>query len=76
MKSRTIGEAVQATFQGKTVPAEVVLVSKTGLPAALCFDAMLGGYVGCMPLIERDDALYDLFCDELVIIEDLRESKA
>jgi len=45
------GDRVTVTFMGKTIAAEVWLASPNGVSLMLGFDAMLGGYVGTMPVV-------------------------
>lgn len=42
---------VFVTYKGKTVQAEVYKRSPNGKSVILRFDAMLGGYVGMMPIM-------------------------
>jgi hypothetical protein len=47
----TTGARARVTFAGRTVEATVALASPNGRSLFLTFDAMLGGYVGGMPLL-------------------------
>lgn len=42
---------VFVTYEGKTTEAEVYMRSDNGKSVVLRFDAMLGGYVGMMPIM-------------------------
>lgn len=69
------GDRVTITFGDRTVPGEVVLVTKTGMAGALSFEAILfprqgeNGYAGMMPVMAHDDGSYtDLMYGEPVTI--------
>lgn len=53
------GDVVTATFDGRTVDALVILASANGRSLAISFDAMLGGHVGMMPVLQREDGNYE-----------------
>jgi hypothetical protein len=48
------GDAVNVTLEGRTVEGVVLLASTNGRSLMLSFDAMLGGYVGQMPVLDAD----------------------
>jgi hypothetical protein len=52
------GELVCLTCEGRSVPAEIVLISPNGKSLILVFDAMLDGHVGTMPIFLDDDGTY------------------
>ena len=49
------GSQVMITCEGRTVPGEVTLASANGKSLILSFEAILDGFVGCMPVMVRDD---------------------
>lgn len=55
MKPLQRGEFVVVTASGRTVRAMVTLASANGRSIVLMFDAMLGGFVGVMPVSLDDD---------------------
>lgn len=56
------GDWVTLEMEGRTVPAQVLLASPNEVSLMVTFDAMLGGYVGMMPLLRDGDGVYrDLF---------------
>lgn len=63
------GDRVRISFQGRAVEAVVVLASPNGRSLFLEFDALLGGYVGQMPVLWEEGAFYDLIRREPVTIE-------
>jgi hypothetical protein len=63
------GDHVGLTFESRTVKAKVVLASPNGKSLMLSFDALLGGYVGQMPVIWVDGGFRDLITSQLVTIE-------
>ena len=65
------GQAVRITYRGKTVDGWIVLASANNRSLALGFDAMLGGWVGKMPvLMDEGHFVYrDLIEGQLVGIE-------
>lgn len=44
--------------QGRTVDGVVQLASSNGKSLMLCFDAMLDGHVGMMPVLLGDDGVF------------------
>jgi hypothetical protein len=63
------GDLVQVTFDGRTVRARVALVTADGRPGAITFDAMLGGYVGMMPIVwNMDGTAVDLIEGREVVV--------
>lgn len=61
----TTGQLVQITYRGRTVDGAVALASSNGKSLMLTFDAMLGGFVGAMPVL----------MDEQGVFRDLLEGK-
>lgn len=57
------GARVRVTFGGRSAPATVLLASKNGRSLVLEFEAILGGYVGLLPLLWRDGAFHELIDD-------------
>lgn len=48
------GSNVTVTYRGRVVKGTVVLGTSNGRSLMLSFDAMLGGYVGMMPVLWDD----------------------
>lgn len=46
------GDRVSVTMEGRTVDAVVILASPNGRSLILQFEAILGGYVGMMPVLD------------------------
>lgn len=65
------GEMVRVTYLGRTVEAEIILASSNGRSLMLQFDAILGNYVGMMPVLEVDGLYHDLLTSNEVSIEKL-----
>jgi hypothetical protein len=65
------GDRVVVTFANQTSAAVVVLASANGRSLMLAFDAMLGGYVGMMPILWRENRhqFADLIQDRKVEIQ-------
>jgi hypothetical protein len=65
------GQAVKIRYQGKTVSGVVLLASPNGFALVLEFEAILGGYVGTMPVLwdERAGAFLDLITRGSVRVE-------
>lgn len=59
------GEECRITYGGRNEPAKVLLGSPNGKSLMLSFDAMLGGYVGMMPVTWHDEPgeFRDLICN-------------
>jgi len=57
------GETVRLTFAGRTVDAFVALASPNGRSLFLMFDAVVGGYVGGLPLLWDGAAFREPFPD-------------
>jgi hypothetical protein len=68
------GEHVRITYGGRTVDGVVLLASPNGRSLMLGFDAMLGGYLGQMPVLFDRGAFYDLIAVSRVDLE--REPRA
>ena len=63
------GDAVSITYDGRTVPGTIKLASPNGRSLMLEFDAMLGGFVGMMPVLADDDGAYrDLVLGRPVVV--------
>jgi hypothetical protein len=64
------GDRVWVTFAGRTTVADVVLASDNGRSAMLRVDAMLGGYVGLVPILWAPDAgiFVDLIGQDEVVV--------
>jgi hypothetical protein len=52
------GDPVVIGYGRKTVPGRVLIVSPNGKSLMLSFDAMLGGHIGMMPVLQNDDGSY------------------
>lgn len=52
------GKRVRVTYQNRTIEAEVILGSDNRRSLMLRFDAMLGGFVGMMPVLQHEDGTY------------------
>ena len=65
------GDRVMIRFEGQSVQGKVELASGNGASLMLAFEAVLGGYVGMMPVIrEGDGPLYlDLIHGKPVTVE-------
>lgn len=67
-------DPVVVTFEGRTVTAAVVAKGKDGTALALAFEAILGGYVGWMPVLWDPATGYtDLLGGRLVAITRLAD---
>jgi hypothetical protein len=62
------GDLVTITFEDRTVPGEVKFASKNGVSLMLSFEAILGGYVGMMPVLWQHSEFRDLLKGERVTI--------
>jgi hypothetical protein len=72
MKSPKIwktGDSLMVSFKGRRVLGQVKLASENGRSLMLEFDAMLGGYVGMMPVLEEDGVFRDLITKSVVTLE-------
>lgn len=54
----TTGERVTITYEGRTVVGTVKLASTNGVSLFLEFEALLGGFVGGMPVSRGDDGVF------------------
>lgn len=65
------GDRVLITYEGRTVPGAVVLASPNGRSLMLSFEAILGGYVGMMPVLRQaaDDVYRDVFNQNEVTVK-------
>lgn len=50
------GDLIRVTAFGQTCDAVVSLASANGVSLMIQFDAMLGGYVGMMPVVWNDES--------------------
>jgi len=53
------GDAVKITYEGRTVDGFVIMASPNGRSLLVKFEAMLGGYVGMMPILDGRDVFND-----------------
>lgn len=60
------GDYAHITYKGRTVVAFVAMASANGGSLMLMFDAMLGGYVGVMPVNWINDHYEDVMTNGLV----------
>lgn len=74
LKIRKPGELVRVTYEGRTVSAMVGLASPFGNSLILVFQAMLGGYIGTMPVLwdEESSKFRDLIEGKPVTIKDAK----
>lgn len=65
------GAIVCVTYRQRSVSAVVMLASENGKALMLGFDAMLGGYVGLMPVCwdEKEGVFRGLCCGEPVEVK-------
>jgi hypothetical protein len=52
------GDRVEISCEGRTVTGTVLLASGNGRSLALEYEAILAGFVGSMPVMQRDDGSY------------------
>jgi hypothetical protein len=64
------GDAVELSFEGRTVSANVLLASRNGKSLALQFEAIIGGFVGMMPVLWNDEqqAFLDIVGNRRVVV--------
>jgi hypothetical protein len=63
------GDFVTATYEGRTVDAMVLIASTNGQSLFISFEAILGGHVGNMPVLRKDDGkYYSLIEDKLLLL--------
>jgi hypothetical protein len=62
------GDAVRVTFGERTVDAEIIIASENHHSLAVTFDAILGGYVGMMPILWTGDHYADLVTGQVVTL--------
>jgi hypothetical protein len=48
------GDRVKIGWEGRTINAEVLIASPNGKSLMLQFEAIIGGYVGMMPVVQDD----------------------
>jgi hypothetical protein len=72
------GDLVDVTYNGRTVEGVVQLASTNGRSLMLSFDAMLGGYVGQMPVLDADGSgeYRDLMTSTVVQVVPRRKPQA
>ena len=63
------GDRARVTFESRTVDAVVFFASENGRSLFIVFEAILGGYVGEMPVLWKDGSFYDLVTNQVVSIE-------
>jgi len=64
------GDWVTLEYGNQRVEAEILLISENQRSMMLQFEAILGGYVGAMPILQDEDGVYrDLFKNEEVRIK-------
>lgn len=64
------GDLVKLEYEGRKVTAIAAIATTNGRSLMLEFDAMLGGYVGMMPVLWMDNYGYiDLVAGKPVFIE-------
>jgi hypothetical protein len=66
------GDRVKITFRGRTVLGKVTLASGNGRSLMLEFEAILGGFVGMLPVVRLDGQYIDVFFGEPVEIVELQ----
>ena len=68
------GEEIVLEHEGREVTAFVLMASENGKSLAVAFDAMLGGYVGMMPILFNDEAgeYQDLAIGKPVLIKKIQ----
>jgi hypothetical protein len=54
------GDQIAITFEGRTVGGRVEFASSNGKSVMISFEAILGGFVGMMPVSREDDGTYTL----------------
>lgn len=52
------GDAIDITYDGRNVEGTVILASSNGKSLMIEFEAVLGGFVGRMPISMADDGTY------------------
>jgi hypothetical protein len=68
------GEWLTAQYEGQQVKAQVMLASGNGRSLAIKFEAILGGFVGMMPIFQDDDGTYrDILLGKPVKLERLEK---
>lgn len=66
------GERLRIEFGGAQTTGTVLIASPNGRSLMLAFDAMLGGYVGMMPVLAgEDDVFRDLVTSEPVHLSEI-----
>lgn len=63
------GDQVHVTLDGQSATAVVLFASQNGRSLMLQFDALLGGYLGLMPVLRGADGQFrDLIRSEVVTL--------
>lgn len=62
------GDTVILEMEGRTVPAQILIASPNEVSLMVTFDAMLGGYIGMMPLLRDGDGVYR----DLLLLREVR----
>lgn len=71
------GDRVWIKYEGREIEGAIAVASQNGKSLALIFDAMLGGYVGMMPIVEHRGGFIDLVQGkpvEVRVLEDRRRA--
>lgn len=63
------GERVRITFDKRTVDGFIEIASPNGRSLFLRFDAVLGGYLGGLPVLEEEGVYRDLITHQVVKVE-------
>lgn len=63
------GDAITISAEGRTLQGRIIMASPNGKSLVIGFDAMIGGYVGMMPVSHEDGDRYrDLINDHEILI--------
>lgn len=75
MRIWKVGESVQITCDGKTVPGTVSVASGNGVSLMLEFEAILAGHVAMMPVVwdEAASAFRSVVGGVTVTLEEIEE---
>lgn len=63
------GDRVRITFGRRTVDGIIEIASPNGRSLFLTFDAVLGGFLGGLPVLEEDGVYRDLITHQVAKIE-------
>ena len=61
------GDQVHIVLDGVLVDGVVTLASPNGRSLMLAFNAVLGGHVGMMPVLQHDDGVFRSLVSEAVV---------